>query len=42
MAQKGNKNSSKENRVWAKVIRKLAVQEDHKRIQGGRGIVQRS
>ena len=32
MAQRGNKNSSKENRVWAKVIRKLAVQEDHKRI----------
>ena len=32
MAQRNNKNSSKENRVWAKVIRKLAVQEDHKRI----------
>ena len=29
---KGNKNSSKENRVWGKVVRKLAVQEDHKRI----------
>jgi len=28
----GNKNSSKENRVWGKVVRKLAVQEDAKRI----------
>ena len=28
----GNKNSSKDNRVWGKVVRKLAVQEDHKRI----------
>jgi len=32
MAAIGNKNSSKENRVWGKVVRKLAVQEDHKRI----------
>ena len=28
----GNKNSSKDNRVWGKVVRKLAVQEDYKRI----------
>jgi len=31
-ANKGNKNSSKENRLWGKIIRKLAVQEDHKRL----------
>ena len=31
-APKGNKHSSKENRVWGKVVRKLAVQEDYKRI----------
>jgi hypothetical protein len=29
-ANKGNKNSSKENRLWGKIIRKLAVQEDYK------------
>ena len=28
----GNKNSSKDNRVWGKVVRKLAIQEDYKRI----------
>jgi len=28
----GNKNSSKQNRVWGKVVKKLAVQEDFKRI----------
>ena len=28
----GNKNSSKDNRVWGKTVRKLAVQEDYKRI----------
>ena len=32
MASIGNKNSSKENRVWGKVVKKLAVQEDYKRI----------
>ena len=32
MAAIGNKNSSKENRVWGKVVKKLAVQEDFKRI----------
>ena len=32
MAAIGNKNSSKENRVWGKVVRKLAVQDDYKRI----------
>ena len=32
MASIGNKNSSKENRVWGKVVKKLAVQEDFKRI----------
>ena len=31
-APKGNKNSSKENRVWGKTIKKLAIQEDYKRI----------
>ena len=31
-APKNNSNSSKDNRVWGKVVRKLAVQEDHKRI----------
>ena len=29
---KGNKNSSKENRVWGKTVKKLAIQEDYKRI----------
>ena len=28
----GNKNSTKDKRVWGKVVRKLAVQEDYKRI----------
>ena len=32
MAVKGNTNSSKENRVWGKVVKKLAIQEDYKRI----------
>ena len=31
-ANKGNKNSSKENRIWGNIIRKLAVQEDYKRL----------
>ena len=31
-APKGNQNSTKEKRVWGKVVRKLAVQEDYKRI----------
>mgnify|MGYP001576148539 CR=1 FL=1 len=31
-APKGNKNSSADKRVWGKVVRKLAVQEDYKRI----------
>ena len=28
----GNKNSTKDKRVWGKVVRKLAVQEDYKRL----------
>jgi len=28
----GNTNSNKNNRIWANTIRKLAVQEDYKRI----------
>ena len=28
----GNKNSTKDKRVWGKVVRKLAVQEDYRRI----------
>ena len=28
----GNKNSSKSNRAWGKVVRKLAIQEDAKRL----------
>jgi hypothetical protein len=32
VAEKGNKYSSKDNRVWGKTVRKLAVQEDYKRI----------
>ena len=28
----GNTNSSKNNRIWANTIRKLAVQEDYRRI----------
>ena len=31
-APKGNKNSTKDKRVWGKVVRKLAVQEDYKRL----------
>jgi len=27
-----NKNSSKENRVWSKIVKKLAVQEDYARL----------
>jgi len=30
--QPGNTNSSKSNRIWANTIRKLAIQEDYKRI----------
>ena len=28
----GNTNSSKEKRIWGNIIRKLAVQEDYKRL----------
>ena len=28
----GNKNSLKDNRVWGKTVKKLAIQEDYKRI----------
>ena len=28
----GNTNSSKNNRIWGNIIRKLAVQEDYKRL----------
>lgn len=31
-ANVGNKHSSKENRLWGKIIRRLAVQEDNKRL----------
>jgi hypothetical protein len=31
-APAGNTNSNKNNRIWANTIRKLAVQEDYKRI----------
>jgi hypothetical protein len=31
-ANQGNKNSSKEKRIWGNIIRKLAVQEDYKRL----------
>ena len=31
-APKGNTNSSKNNRVWGKLVKKLAIQEDHKRL----------
>ena len=30
--QPGNTNSNKNNRIWANTIRKLAIQEDYKRI----------
>jgi hypothetical protein len=28
----GNTNSSKSNRIWGNIIRKLAIQEDYKRL----------
>ena len=28
----GNKNSSKANRLWGKTVKKLAIQEDYKRM----------
>ena len=28
----GNKNSSKENRIWGKIVKKLAVQEDYAKL----------
>lgn len=31
-APKGNKNSTADKRVWGKIVRKLAVQEDYKRL----------
>ena len=31
-ANKGNTNSSKEKRLWGNIIRKLAVQEDYRRL----------
>ncbi len=31
-APKGNSNSSKSNRAWGKVVKKLAIQEDAKRL----------
>lgn len=31
-ANKGNKHSSKENRLWGSIIRKLAIQEDYKKL----------
>lgn len=31
-ANKGNKHASRTNRVWGDIIRKLAVQEDYKRL----------
>ena len=32
IANIGNSNSSKENRIWGNIIRKLAVQEDYKKL----------
>ena len=32
MAAIGNKNSSKENRIWGKIVKKLAVQEDYAKL----------
>jgi hypothetical protein len=32
IANIGNTHSSKENRIWGNIIRKLAVQEDYKRL----------
>lgn len=31
-APKGNKNSTAEKRIWGKIVRKLAVQEDYARL----------
>ena len=31
-APKGNKNSTRDKRVWGKIVRKLAVQEDYKKL----------
>ena len=31
-APKGNKNSTKDKRVWGKIVRKLAIQEDYKKL----------
>ena len=31
-APKGNKNSTAEKRIWSKIVRKLAVQEDHAKL----------
>jgi hypothetical protein len=31
-APKGNQNARKYNRVWADIVRKLAVQEDYRRL----------
>ena len=32
MAVKGNTNSSKNNRIWGKIVKKLAVQEDYAKL----------
>ena len=32
MAVKGNTNSSKENRIWGKIVKKLAIQEDYAKL----------
>lgn len=31
-APKGNKNSTVEKRIWSKIVRKLAVQEDYAKL----------
>lgn len=31
-ANQGNKHSNKQNRIWGNIIRKLAVQEDYKKL----------
>jgi len=31
-APKGNKNSTVEKRIWSKIVRKLAVQEDYSKL----------
>jgi|TARA_R110000803_G_C11858501_1_gene306827 hypothetical protein len=28
----GNKNSTSEKRIWSKIVRKLAIQEDHAKL----------